>query len=181
MTNKIRAAALGAALVVGALAPGDDVDAQGAAPPYLDILSAGIREQAPIDSGTVSARVVLLRVEVAEQAASLCGAAVRRYGFLVDADRQPSTGQTAAAFPGLGIDAQLFAECNGGAWSSPLGAVTVQPNASGTGSVIQIQTAAGLLPSGEFNWVAFARQGSRVTRLPASGAGYWTIAERAIP
>ncbi len=172
LTTRLRVLVLGMCVGFSALGTSAQV------PSRLDILSATIEEQPPIDSGTVPNRVVLLRIELAGSVPSPCGPAFQEYGFLIDRDRDPTTGITDPAFEDLGVDAKVAATCNivSGVFEGPSGStVTIT---GPTLNVIEIRTTVQRLPSLEFSWVAFAQEESLFTRLPESPShGGWATHE----
>ncbi len=154
------------------------LSAQPPIPAHLDILLATIEEQPPVDPSNVAARNVVLRMRLAGPVPSPCGPGFQAYGFLIDSDQNVTTGRPGPAFADLGVDARISASCNPvtGKFVSPLGPVTV--NTAGT--VLEIQTTVGILPSVDFDWIAFAQDGTRFTRLPDPGHARWTTFERVL-
>jgi hypothetical protein len=155
-------------------------------PAHLDILSAGIHE-VPRDYNfhqrdDVPTRQVVLTLTLA--GAPVCDGTTPFlvYGFLIDKDMDVATGVADPAFGDLGIDARICATCNpgDGSFTSPLGPVTVTTD-PGTGqTTIEILTTVAMLPSIEFDWIAFVQEGSVFYRLPAlPDYQSWSIRERA--
>lgn len=148
------------------------------------LLEAQISEQPPIDFRTRGTRKVVLSFVVgAAPECTAAAAAGPRYAFLIDADRNLQTGTRTASFPELGIDSQVAVQCGAnGRFTSTLGSAAVRQIAGATGRwAIDVSTTVGALPSVEFLWVAIARDGNRVHRLPASGrVGTWGILELVI-
>jgi hypothetical protein len=151
-------------------------------PAYRDILSASIIEENP-ESLPVKDRPVRLTVELAAQPPCTVANTDLSYGFLVDSDQISSTGSTLAVFAPLGVEAMLTARCNPVTqlYSSTLGAVTVTQTVSTTW-LLEILTTNDSLPSVDFYWIAFAREGGSFNRLPQPpGFSRWTTFERGLP
>jgi hypothetical protein len=148
-------------------------------PAHLDVRMAEIREEPPM-TGPVGDRRVTLRIGVRGGVSCAPG---RRYGFLVDTDSDAATGLSGPFVAELGLEAQLVAACPAGsaAFQSALGPVTIAKDPKTGLTVIEISTTVKALPAVAFRWVGFARDGSRITRVPVSGFGFWTTSERAIP
>jgi hypothetical protein len=106
------------------------------------------------------------------------------YTVLMDADLDPVTGARLRALPGLGIERQAAARCDGGAgrFVSRSGEVVVEGPTGGTPRhAIKLRMQLSGLPAHEFNWVGLVRSGARFGRVPESGEPvYWTISERAL-
>jgi hypothetical protein len=157
------------------------------APAYLDILSATI-EEVPAewpggDPGDVVNREVRLIIEVDAAPSCTSGSPFLTFGFLVDADRDSTTGTTDPAFGDLGIDARLCADCDPAteAFVSPLGPVTVTTDPGSGATTIEVITTVGQLPSVDFDWIAIAQEQSTLVRLPAlPETGHWTTLERSL-
>jgi hypothetical protein len=150
-----------------------------AIPPELDILSASIAEVPPIDATAVADRQILLTVEVAGQPSCGPTTGLLIYGFLIDKDKNPATGVQPPAFTDIGVDARIDARCDPGTgqFVSPVGTVTTSIKPSG-GTLIQILTTAGKLPSIDFHWFAFAENATTFTRLPHEpGHEVWATSE----
>jgi len=149
--------------------------------PHLDIASATIQELPPIDRDNVPGRAVALRLVL--NGVPVCNAATGflAYGFLIDADSNPSTGLSDVAFDDLGVDARVTATCDptAGVFVSPIGIVAFIP---GPGiSTIEIRTTVERLPTLGFRWIAFAQDNLAFTRLPqAPGHAHWTTHEKGV-
>ena len=181
-------------LVVGAIGiffvlgmqciPIDDSGVGAEVPAHLDILSATIEEVPPLDPKDVLNRAIVLRLEVA--GVSRCGGGVQPlvYGFLIDTDKDTASGVADEFTDPLGVDARISAECDPDTsrFVSPLGPVTVAID-SGTGiTTVEIRTTVGLLPSVDFSWIAYAEEGTLLTRLPVQGSnGAWATIEVLMP
>ena len=147
-------------------------------PAHLDIRSAVIVELPPIDSSDVANRRVVLRIEVTGSPTCGAGVGFLAYGFLIDADKNASTGLRGAALENLGVDAEVSARCDPatGHFHSPVGTVVLGHGSAGT--LIEIATTVQFLPSIDFRWIAFAQESSRFFRLPREpGHGAWFIHE----
>jgi len=154
-----------------------------AVPPHLDILSAVIREVPPLDPRAVGARTVVVELTLAGAPTCTPADPFQAYGVLIDADMDPSTGLADPAFAPLGVDARISADCDAaaGQFVSGAGSVTVAPGPGG-GTVVSITTTVAGVPDIEFHYVAFAKDDTDLTRLPASPErGSWAIIERRIP
>jgi hypothetical protein len=152
-------------------------------PNHLDILSASIEELPPIDAANVADRKIVFRIDVADAPPCAPSTGFLAYGVLIDADKDPTTGATDPAFADLGVDARASAECDPatGVFVSDMGAVSVTTDIATGATRIEILTTGKLLPSVDFQWIAFAQEGASFTRLPAEpNAGRWAIHERAL-
>lgn len=153
------------------------------APAHLDILSAVIREEPPLDAASIPPRTVV--VELVLAGAPVCDPSTPflAYGVLIDSDQDPLTGVTDPAYDALGVDARISADCDGGTgvFSSNAGAVSLTGDPGGTATVTITLTVADL-PRVQFDWLAFAQEGGDLTRLPAAPEyATWTILERSLP
>ena len=86
-----------------------------------------------------------------------------------------------AAFDALGIDARITAICDApsGVFVSPVGAVILTPGVGTT--TVEVRTTVDKLPSLAFRWIAFAQEGTALSRLPqAPEYGYWTTHEKGV-
>ena len=148
-------------------------------PAHLDVRTATITEVPPL-TGPVGDRRVSLSIGIRGSATCAPG---RRYGFLLDTDSDPATGLADPFLPEVGVEAQIVAACapGGAGFVSALGPVTVAKDAKTGLTVIEIATTVKALPAVAFRWVGFAQHESRITRVPASGFGFWTTNERALP
>ncbi len=141
------------------------------------ILSASISELSPLDL-TVKGRKILFSIELSEL--PLCNKQneLWQFGFLIDADRDSSTGLTDTAYSDLGVDASIVVKCNSatGDYVSNVGQVTTHKD---VGSItINIETVAEALPSINFYYLAFAHDTKTFTRLPESPySSGWAINE----
>ncbi|MGH2747890.1 MAG: hypothetical protein ACRDKB_08200 [Actinomycetota bacterium] len=164
------------------LAQQGDVRAQLQVPPHLDILSATLAEALPTDPGNAADRAVSFVVEVGGTPPCLNSSTPLSYGFLLDTDHDPTTGVTNAAFSELGVDARIVAECNSstGNFTSLAGTVDVTTDPATGATTVAITTKVGKLPSLDFDWIAFAFEGTRFLRLPETGFGAWTTFERTV-
>ena len=152
------------------------------APPHLDILTAVIREEPPIDPTDVASRVIVLEIELAGSPDCSANPFIA-YGALMDVDEDPLTGLADPAFASLGVDARISAECDTatGLFVSNAGTVNVVNDPGGT-TVLSITTTVANLPAVEFHWIAFAWDNTDLTRLPASpDIAKWATTERRIP
>ncbi len=150
-------------------------------PPSLNILSAEIVEQPPIDPEDAAARAVLIRLVV--EAAPDCASATSplSYGVLVDADRKPKTGTTVPGISTFGADARITAACSGGVLTSPGRTVQVSVD-GGTGqATIEIATTVGELPSVQLRWAPYAMSGDQLFHVRAPAWAEWTTSERTMP
>jgi hypothetical protein len=149
-----------------------------AIPAYLDVLVANVQELPPIDATNVSNREVLLRIQLAEPPGCRIAA---NYGFLIDADKNPATGTTDAAFLNLGIDARISARCDPrtGSFVSSVGSATVTVNPADGTALLEILTTVSQLPSVDFQWIAFAQENTFFTRVPddPDDPGAWSTLE----
>ena len=154
------------------------------APPHLDILEASIREVPPLDPFDVASRMIAVDLTLTASPACTGSSPFTSYGILVDADLDPGTGTTHAAFAPLGVDARISAECqqSTGQFVSRAGTVVVGTPGAGGETLLTITTMVSHLPAVEFGFVAFAMEGGTFTRLPAAPerAG-WAIHERSLP
>jgi len=153
------------------------------APPYLDILSARIREVPPIDPADVLTRTVVVELTLAGTPTCTGSSPFTVYGVLVDADLDPNTGITHAAFEPLGLDARLTAECDqsAGEFISEVGPVSVGPPGPGGETLLTITTTVESLPAVEFEWIAIAVENAALTRVPAApDRAKWAIHERRV-
>lgn len=161
----LRSAAVGVALgsTFASIASGQEVAAP--APP-LRILAASIEEPA-VELGRVQGRSVTLWLELAEIPECGTGAAKTSYGFLIDADRDPTTGFSRSDLD-FGPDARITVSCDdeAGRWSSPTGSVEIVPLPAGSAR-IEIATTVDRLPAVDFHWAAYAEDGERAYTLPA--------------
>ncbi len=158
-----------------------NIRATSGVPLHLDILSATIEDLPPIESSDVPSRQVALRIKLA--AAPLCNAATGAltYGFLIDSDKNPATGDASAAFSDLGVDAQASMRCDPGsaAFTSPLGTVVVTTEQATGVTTLELLTTVAQLPSTDFRWIAFAQETASFSRLPKEpDHGAWAILER---
>jgi hypothetical protein len=122
----------------------------------------------------------VLRITLASTPVCTAATGFLVYGFLIDADRDASTGLTGAPFADLGADARVSARCDPatGAFSSGVGPVTVTTDPASGDGILEIVTTVGNLPSISFDWIAFAQEGSRFVRLPEEPRhGTWAILE----
>lgn len=140
------------------------------------ILAASISEQPPINY-QVEGRKVILSIELTKLPDCTKDNSQWQYGFLIDADRDSTTGIKDATFSDLGIDAKILISCNSdlGEFVSNIGSVSIQPNINGT--TISIETTVDSLPSVNFFFIAFAHNGTEFYRLPESSAASWAINE----
>ena len=102
------------------------------------------------------------------------------YGFLIDSDRDPTTGEKDVAFASLGVDARVSAECDPstGTFFSPLGDVDVGFDPDEQSTRVDIVTTVQLLPSVDFYWIAFAYEEPMLIRVPeAPEIATWAISE----
>lgn len=168
----------------GTVSPGvDSVTAQTppAAPAHLTIVSASINELPPITWRDVGGRKVRLRLQLAGPPPCTAGR-VLSYGFLIDADLNPKTGQSGDERADLGIDARITMQCDPatGRFRSPVGPVTQMRDVAGR-TILDVMTVVRRLPAVDFQWIAYAADGDAWTRLPESpGHGSWAIQERII-
>lgn len=154
-----------------------------AAPAYLTILSAEIAEVPPLDWGRVSGRQVTLRIRLAGPPDCGPSASSLAYGFLIDADKDSSTGAKDPALADLGVDARVAAQCDQSTrtFVSTLGRVVMSTDAITREATIEIVTTADRLPSVDFHWIAYATEAGVVLRLPEAPAhGAWATIERTI-
>jgi len=179
-----------AGLAVFSAIPGAEIRAsQGGvvqqAPAHLDILAAGIQEVARDynfhQRDDVPTRQVLLTFTVAGPPTCDATTGFLGYCFLIDKDRDPGTGVTNPVLDDLGIDARMCATCDpaSSSFTSPLGPVTVTTDPATGETTIEILTTAAMLPSVEFDWIAFAEHDSVFCRVPAiPDHESWMIFER---
>jgi hypothetical protein len=148
------------------------------APPHLDILSATVEEQPPIYAASAPSRTVVLRLELAGAVPSPCGPDAQEYGFLIDSDRDRLTGVTAAEFEDLGVDAKVAATCDPGSGLFVGPAGTTVSVTGPSSNILEIRTTVQRLPSLDLSWIAFAREGTLLLRLPEAPAhGGWATHE----
>lgn len=164
---------------VGGVAPSGST-ASNSLPPYIDIVSANIVEEPPVELGNPVGRTVVLQIGLAGPPS--CGSTSSpTYGFLVDSDDSNLTGLSGIPFEPLGVDARLSASCDPatGLFSSPLGVVTTGTNQTTGSFFVDINSTEGKLPSLDFHWIAFAQDGTLFSRLPAEGnySSFETIEE----
>lgn len=140
------------------------------------ILSATISEQPPF-SKTIEGRIVHLSIELTKLPVCDEENVNWQYGFLIDTDRDSTTGARHEAFSDLGIDAQIIVSCNSdsGKFTSNIGDVILSNGNSG--STITVETTVEKLPSVNFYFIAFIHDGTKLTRLPESSAAGWAINE----
>jgi hypothetical protein len=164
--------ALGAAVLAAGLLAATGAGAQ-ETPGYLDISSAQIIENSRAQR--ILDRKIRFVIEVAGPVD--CAATPANYGFLIDGDKSTATGVTDAAFSELGVDARATVSCDPGTGlpASSIGPVTIKAVPAGTR--ITIETTAGMLPSADFNWIAYSQEGTRFFRLQDPGSSHWALHE----
>ena len=157
---------------------GTEVFASSHIPSHLSIVSANIYEIEFLPNDVANRHVVFdIQVESTPSCKSDTGFLV--YGFLIDSDKNSQTGNTIQAFNDLGVDAQISIFCDPSTqtFSSPLGPVNIFQDSTNV-THLQIITTVGLLPSVDFNWIAFVEEDSLLIRFPGSGFhNHWAIME----
>ena len=154
-------------------------------PKHLRILSAQVESVGEIRVGRIKGRQAAVRIEVEEEPKCTAETLSLAYGILIDADRDTATGvHEKKALGNLGVDARVSAECDParGEFSSRIGSVTVEETEQGT-ALIEILTTVDQLPSVDFDWIGYATEDGRLTRLPAGKRerGSWAIFEIRFP
>jgi hypothetical protein len=153
-------------------------------PAHLNLLLAEIREQGDVRWGEPSSREVVFRVVVAGRPPCDARNADLEYTFLIDSDRSTATGMRVEPFGKLGLDARVSMTCDParGAFTSRMGTVTVEPARERPGAFrVQLVTSVEKLPSLEFYWIAVARDGEALAKLPdTNDYGVWGILELAL-
>lgn len=154
--------------------------AQGQGPP-LDLVEVSIAEgrvdaTSPMRNRPVTFTFVLSAPPVCD--ASTDGV---KYAVFVDADMQEATGTRLPDVPGLGVERQVVARCDGasGRYVSRSGDVSVT-GAPGAGGRVELRIGMRLsqLPSTEFTWVGMVRHGDRFRLAPDGPPAHWGITER---
>ena len=156
----------------------ESADASSHIQPHLSIISADIveLEYNPDDVKNRPVEFYLI-VQGSPQCSPKTG--ILNYGFLIDSDKNNQTGISYQALNDLGVDAHISLSCDPstGLFTSPLGQVTIEDTTNGE-TKISILTEVGLLPSIDFNWIAYAQEDSLFIRVPENGThGYWSIIE----
>lgn len=136
---------------------------QGAAdiPAHLRLGAAEIVEAA------APASDIVFRMET--DSPPTCGVS---YAFLIDADKSLKTGTVTRAIPELGVDLQVEMRCDAArrTFVSDAGDVTMRPATNiGDPHVVEVTVHRETLSSLDFYWIAIAREGNHVTRLPEPG------------
>jgi hypothetical protein len=150
--------------------------AQGAAQPAA-IVGAAV-EYLPPYGADIGRRRVRFRIQTAAPPRCAAGTAPLEYGFLIDADKNPTTGVTDEALVALGIDARVVMRCDAvaGRFVSRLGAVSVSPAA------LELVTTVDKLPSVDFFWAPYGAAADQLVLLPTEPRhGRWAILERVMP
>jgi len=131
----------------------------------------------------VGSREVILQMELAGEPTCTTATSWLGYCFLIDSDKNGTTGTIHTAYGSLGIDARICVEYDVStcAFTSTLGTATVTTDPETGVATLEITTTVDQLPSIDFYWIAAAQQDSAFVRLPAvDDYGAWTTLERSM-
>jgi hypothetical protein len=141
-------------------------------PPYLNLLSARIHEEAPFEPEARANRQVVFTLVASAQPPCAAQAARTEYAFLIDKDGLPTTGVRLAAIPEMGADGTILIRCDPArrTYVSAAGPVEIRTDNEAPGAyAVEVRTRLGELPGVAFRWIAVAREGELIFRIPEPG------------